>query len=57
MIKIGNATEISPPNTSPIKVNGSNTKVTNTFEIPHVALIANPISFPNTTIIKIVNNN
>ena len=45
-----------PPNTSPIKINGRNTKETKIFAIPQVALIATPISLPNTMIIKIVNN-
>ena len=35
--KIGNAREISPPTTRPIKINGRNTTVTRIFVIPHVA--------------------
>ena len=54
--RIGNATEVSPAITSPIKINGKNIMVNNIFMIPHDAFMANTNSFPNTTNIKITNN-
>ena len=55
--RIGNASPIKPANTSPIKNSGSSTMVHTTFDIPHAAFTAKPISFPNIRNIRMINSN
>ena len=56
-INIGNATDISPPTTIPMRITGSKTTVKRNLEIPQAALIPNINSFPKTAKKQIINNN
>ena len=57
IINIGNAIDIRPPITIPIRINGRNTTVSNSFDIPQAALTPKINNFPNIQIIHMVNNN
>ena len=52
-----NAIDIRPPITIPIRINGRNTTVSNSFDIPQAALTPKINNFPNIQIIHMVNNN